>query len=101
MKEFSWQNIGEVEEKGRVVKRDLMLTIDMRTYLLSVATPDYIDSLHEYNCQFEEELRLDENILAIDSVEDDVYVADKISQMPWEVVAPYLVEQEDTETSSA
>ena len=97
MKEFSLQNIGEVEEQGRVVQRDLMLIIGSHTYLLSVATPEYKASLHEYNLQFEDQLRLDENILAIDSVEDEEQVADKISQMSWEVVAPYLVEQEEIE----
>ena len=100
MKEFAYQLVGEVEQKGQIVKRDLMLIIDSHTYLLSVATPEYIDSLHEYNRPFEEQLRIDENILAIDSVEDDEHVADKISQMPWEIVAPYLVEQEEAETGN-
>lgn len=62
MKEFSYQNIGGVEEGGTLVRRDLMLTIDGRSYVSSVATQAFIQSLKEYNKPFEEEMQFDENI---------------------------------------
>lgn len=94
MKEFAYQEIGEIEQGGVVVKRDLMLHIDDDVYKLSVASHDYINSLKDYNEPFVEELKLDENILAIDSVSDLEEVAEEISQMAWEEVEPYLVLQE-------
>ncbi len=97
MKEFDYREITEpVEQGGIVVKRDLMLRIDKRDYLLSIATPKFIDNLREYNKPIEEELQIDDNILPMDSVSDLDEVVDKLSQMKLEEVAPYLVEQEVT-----
>lgn len=96
MKEFSYQYIGGVEERGTIVKRDIMLTMDGKTYIISVATEGFIQSLKDYNKSFEEELQLDENILPMNSVSNLEEVVEKLSQMKLEEVAPYLVEQEAT-----
>jgi len=97
MKEFGYREIAEpVEQEGIVVKRDLMLQIGNDDFSLSIATPQYINELREYNKQFNEELQLDENILAIDSVDDLDEVVKKLSQMSWEIVFPYLVKQDST-----
>lgn len=97
MKEFACYEIAEpVEQEGIIVKRDLMLEIDEDNYSLSVATPQYINELREFNKQFDEELQLDENILAIDSVNDLDEVVKKLSQISWEQVLPHLVKQDDT-----
>ena len=101
MKEFTYREVGEIEERGQIVKRDLMLLIENRVYKLSVGTHQFIESLRQYNEQFEEELKLDNNILPMDSVVDLAQVVEKIGLMPWEVVAPFLVEQEEPESSSA
>lgn len=94
MKEFSYLEIFEpVEQEGVIVRRDLMLTIGHETYRLCVATLQYIAGLRQYNEQFDEELRLDENILPIDSVSDLEALAKKLLEMSWEDVAPYLVKQ--------
>lgn len=99
MKEFAYREVGEIEEKGQIVKRDLMLLVGEKVYKLSVGTRDFIETLREDNKQFAEELRIDENILSIDSVDNLKHVIDRISQMPWEIVAPYLIEQEETEST--
>ena len=100
MKEFAYREVGAIEERDQVVKRDLMLFIDDRVYQLSVGTHQFIDSLKQYNKQFDEELQLDDNILPMDSVVDLGQVVEKIGRMPWEIVAPYLVEQDQVETDS-
>ena len=95
MKEFDYRSVAYVEQRGKIVLRDFMLLIDENVYKLSVATPEYIELLREFNKQFEEELRLDENILPIDSVENVNVVVAEVSKMPWEIVAPYLIRQEE------
>lgn len=94
MKEFSYQYIGGVEERGTIVKRDIMLTMDDKTYILSVATEGFINSLRDYNIPFEENLQIEDNILPMNSVSDLEKVVEEIRQMSWETIEPYLVQQE-------
>jgi len=93
MKEFSYRDVTESREKGIVVLRGLMLEIDQRIFSLTVATPQYIEALKKNNKQLDEELRRDENILPIESVEDLIIVVEKLSQMSQEDIEPYLVDQ--------
>lgn len=94
MKEFTCLEIAEpVEQEGIVVKRDLMLQIGSYEYSLTIATPKYINNLSEYNKPIKEELQIDDNILPMDSVSDLDEVVDKLSQMPWQDINPYLVKQ--------
>lgn len=93
MKEFGYLNVSEIENSGVVVLRDLMLTNGEKSYALSVATPAYIESLKNYNKQFDKELQIDDNILPLDSVADLDNVVEQLKQMPLEVVKPYLVPQ--------
>ena len=90
MKEFSCQYIGGVEERGTVVRRDLLLTIEGKDYVLSVATPSFIQSLKEYNRPFDEEMQFDENILPMENVMDLKIVIEKLKQMFQEDIEPYL-----------
>lgn len=95
MKEFAYRETTEpIVQEGVVVRRDLMLQIDKDYYKLSIATPGYIKKLNEYNQQLEKDVRLEDNIMALDSVADLRKTVGKLSQMPSEDVFPYLVKQD-------
>ena|SRR3989344_2330236 len=99
MKEFTYREAAEpIEQKGIVVKRDLALHVGEHVYLLSVATPQFIDNLREVNEKLEEDLQGDDNILPMESVSDLNAVIDKINELHWEDVEPYLVKQNPVNT---
>lgn len=100
MKEFGYSEISEpVELNGIVIKRDLMIYIDEIAYRLSVATQSYLDQLRDYNSRIaDEDMKLDDNILHMDSVNDLSEVVANLLKTPPEEITRYMVMQEPLKT---
>ena len=68
---------------------------DHKVYIISVGTPDYLDSIRKYNLDFPPDEQLDENVLVLQTVDKIEDVVRVLTQMDAGEVFPFLTEQND------
>lgn len=88
-------SVGNTERRGEIVHRDIVLSYKGKTYLLSVGTQDYLDWIKIYNQRFEADMKIDENVLVLERVENMDGIVARLREMDLDSVSPYLVEQKE------
>ncbi len=64
--------------------------------MLGIATPDYINKIREANKNNPEGSQIDDNFLPMEQLDDMNLIIKTLKEMPYETVAPYLFELEES-----
>lgn len=80
-------------DKTQPTSRDLMICRGDKTYQISVTTPKFLDGLKEYNQPFDPSIQLDEAFYVMDDLSTVDELCQRLSQIPFAKLQPYLTEQ--------
>lgn len=87
--------IGQIEESGKVLLRDVFVPRNGRIYALTVATPEMLERIKAANATLEDpDTKTDENVLVMPDLSDFDELCNKLRlEIPFESLEPYLREQ--------
>lgn len=81
------------DNDGQIVRRELQVSLDNSRFLISVATPSYVEKIRSYNATLSDpELQLDDNIYPLDPLGNVSDICRKLHLLPPEQLKPYLTE---------
>jgi len=89
---------GEIlDPSGKINAADVVYVRGGKLYIVPIATPQFLQELHEYNEGFDENNRLGEDYKAISDtdLENSDLVSQYLRELPDEEIVPYL--QDETE----
>lgn len=81
-----------IKEGDKFLLRELIIQREGRSYLISVSTTGYLQSVQEHNRALDDESGIDENIYVVGSVENLDEVCQELGQKLFEELEPYLTE---------
>lgn len=88
------QEISRVQEAGITTKVTLLIGSEAKSYVITVATPTYLDRLRGYNQGFPDEEQLDDLAYSLDPIPDtEEELCGHLTSLSNEILSPYLVEQ--------
>lgn len=74
--------------------RELRIQRQGSVFLINVTTPHHLESLREYNRQFDLQIQLDERFyVVVDPLPSVEELCQQLSQIPLEQLQPFLTEQ--------
>lgn len=94
MTEQNCYSINRAEDQGRITSRDLMIYRESKHYIIRVGTSEYARQVRTYNEGLDPSLQIDDNnIYVMDDVTDTEEICQKLAQVPFPDLKPYLTEQ--------
>lgn len=98
--QLDYYQVAFTGDEENPTERDLMITRDGKSYLISVTTPGHLEELKAYNRQFDLPVQFDDNFFLMDNLPPTAEeLCQKLFQIPTEVLQPFLTEQKlNTET---
>ena len=75
--------------------RDMLVERGGKPHIITVATPEHIRIIEEYNQGFDEEVALDDISMPVSDVSDENNVCELIANTPDSVLSRYWIEQSD------
>lgn len=86
-------SINHAEDQGKITSRDLMIHRDSRPFIIRVGTAEYANQIRTYNEGLDPTLQIDNNIYVMDDVTNPEEICQKLAQIPFPDLEPYLTEQ--------
>ena len=80
-------------DEGQPTSMDLIVMRGGELYIVSVATPAFLEGLRGYNTGLDPLVRIGEKYLPMDDIPSADEVCGRLSQIPFPELSPYLVEQ--------
>lgn len=93
MIEQNCYSINHFEDQGRITSRDLIVYRDNKSYIIRIGTLDYVNQVKSYNEGLDPTLQIENNIYVLENVSDPDVICQKLAQVPFPDLEPYLTEQ--------
>lgn len=75
---------------------DLIISRGGRSYLISVTTPGFLERLKKYNRPLDPSVQFDDVFYVMDDLPIVDELCQRLSQIPFEKLQPYLTEQKNS-----